>query len=326
MGPDTITVAYATDDAYVNQSVVSMTSVLENAHGRPVEFLVLYATLKPENLQKFERLRAARGCALRLIRLDEKEFSDLPLSDWVPVHAWFRIQIAQACPDLKRALYLDGDTLAAADLRPLWDADIEGNYFAGVQDVWGVRKNAERLGLRDGLYFNSGMLLINCEKWRADGLVEKIRAFAKAHARIIVYCDQDSLNKVADGAKTALPQKFNYMETWWRNGYHEYAGADEAAYRAAAQNPVVIHFTGPKPCFKGCGHTLAKLWWSYAEKTDILDELKAAYERSQPPLPQKPSFAERIFSVKNEFAPGKKIKVVTVFGLKIKFPKKAGAS
>ena len=70
--------------------------------------------------------------------------------------------------------------------------------------------------------------------------------------KIIKFCDQDTLNKVIDTKKINLPQKYNFMDTWWRNNYNEYEGEDLINYEIAKESPLIVHLTGPKPNVKGC--------------------------------------------------------------------------
>ena len=152
-----ISIAYAPDDNYVNQTVVSMKSALE--HNEQVEFIIMYSKLSAESMQKL----GAVGGSLRLIKMDESQFANLTLSKWVTVQAWFRIKLPDLCKDLDKVLYLDCDTLIRGNLDELFSLDLTDKYLAGVKDVWGVSKYVKRLGMKSGVYVNSGMLLFNCD-------------------------------------------------------------------------------------------------------------------------------------------------------------------
>ena len=321
---DTISIAYAPDDNYADQAAVSAVSALANCRENPVEIVILHSGLSAANIAKFEKIRDAFKCGLRLVKVEAEEFKGLPMSRWVTVQAWFRIKLPQLCPDLNKVLYLDCDTIVAADLAPLWDTNLDGKYLAAVRDVWDVEKHLERLAMKSASYFNSGVMLINCKLWREENVSEKIKEFAVKNFRKIKYCDQDTLNKIADEKKIDLPQKYNYMQTWWRNFYHEYEGEDELNYIAAEKAPVVVHYTGPKPSSKGCGHSMAGLWWKYARMSGFYPELLEKFEKSTAATPRKKcgNFLKKIFSSENEFGVKSKVKVVTVFGMKFRFTKR----
>ena len=306
-----ISIAYAPDDKYVNQTVVSMKSALE--HNEQVEFIIMYSKLSAESMQKL----GAVGGSLRLIKMDESLFSDLTLSKWVTVQAWFRIKLPDLCKDLDKVLYLDCDTLIRGNLDELFSLDLTDKYLAGVKDVWGVSKYVKRLDMKSGVYVNSGMLLFNCDYCRKEHFFDKVVDFAKNNAKIIEFCDQDSINKVVDEHKLVISPKYNLMDTWWRGGYYEFEGEEEAEYLQAKENPVIAHLTGLKPAFKGCGNKFKDEWWEVAKKTKIYDELLRDYMASKEPSDKEP-LLRQIFSIKNEYKGKTKTKVLRLLGLKIK--------
>ena len=306
-----ISIAYAPDDNYVNQTVVSMKSALE--HNEQVEFIIMYSKLSAESMQKL----GAVGGSLRLIKMDESQFADLTLSKWVTVQAWFRIKLPDLCKNLDKILYLDCDTLVRGNLDELFSLDLTGKYLAGVKDVWGVSKYVKRLGMKSGVYVNSGMLLFNCDYCRKEHFFDKVVDFAKNNAKIIEFCDQDSINKVVDEHKLVISPKYNLMDTWWRGGYYEFEGEEEAEYLQAKENPVIAHLTGLKPAFKGCGNKFKDEWWEVAKKTKIYDELLRDYMASKEPSDKEP-LLRQIFSIKNEYKGKTKTKILRLLGLKIK--------
>ena len=306
-----ISIAYAPDDNYVNQTVVSMKSALE--HNEQVEFIIMYSKLSAESMQKL----GAVGGSLRLIKMDESQFADLTLSKWVTVQAWFRIKLPDLCKDLDKVLYLDCDTLIRGNLDELFSLDLTNKYLAGVKDVWGVSKYVKRLGMKSGVYVNSGMLLFNCDYCRKEHFFDKVVDFAKNNAKIIEFCDQDSINKVVDEYKLVVSPKYNFMDTWWRGGYYEFEGEEETEYLKAKENPVIAHLTGLKPAFKGCGNKFKDEWWEVAKKTKIYDELLRDYMASKEPSNNEP-LLRQIFSIKNEYEGKTKKKILRILGLKFR--------
>ena len=310
-----INIAYAPDDKYVNQTVVSMISAIENNKDNELEFVIMYSHLTDESIKK---LNSVDGAKIRMLKMDEADFLDLTLSHWVTIQAWFRIKLSDMCPDLDRILYLDCDTLVLGDLKELFTLDLSGKYLAGVKDVWGVNRYVERLGLESRVYVNSGVLLFNCDYCRKEHFYDKIVEFAKNNAKIIEFCDQDSINKVVDTKKIVLSPKYNFMDTWWRGGYYEYSGEEEQAYLDAKENPVIVHLTGPKPEFKGCGNKFKNVWWNYAKLASCYDEIFKKFEDSKAP---KEKIGDILFSIKNEYKGKTKTKILRLLGAKIKLSK-----
>ena len=309
-------IAYAPDDKYINQTIVSMVSAIENNTEHEIEFIIIYSKLSEKSINK---LKDVKGCKLRLLQVDENTFNSLPLSHWVTVQAWFRIKLPDMCHDLNKILYLDCDTLILDDLSELFSRDLSGKYLAGVKDVWGVNKYCKRLDMTSGVYVNSGMLLFNAEYCRQENFFDKIVDFAKNNAKIIEFCDQDSINKIADENKIVLHPKFNFMDTWWRGGYYEFEGKEEEEYLEAKEKPVIAHLTGLKPAFKGCGNKFKDKWWEYAKLTNIYSELKYDYEKSK--VPTEP-LKDKLFSIKNKYKGKTKTKILTILGIRFVLSKK----
>ena len=68
----------------------------------------------------------------------------------------------------------------------------------------------KRLGLpRDANYFNSGMLLINLNKWRENDIGRKTMQYIAQNQSNAKFFDQDALNVVLQGLWLSLPERFN---------------------------------------------------------------------------------------------------------------------
>src|SRR5699024_10844753 len=81
--------------------------------------------------------------------------------------------------EINRVLYLDCDTLIVDSIRDLWNIDLEGNTIAALKDSFSkyYRKNIS-LDQND-IMFNSGVMLIDMDKWRQNKVEEKVLNFIK---------------------------------------------------------------------------------------------------------------------------------------------------
>ena len=237
-----------------------------------------------------EDLVSKYSCTVEFKMVDVREFKDFPLSPWVTVHAWFRIKLADWFLNLDRILYLDCDTLVLENLNLLWNTDLTNKYVGVVEDVWGSREYCYRLKMKSKSYFNSGMILIACNTWRKNNLFEQMKRFCLEGKEKIIFCDQDTLNKVIDEDKVILDPKFNFMDTWWRHYHYDYVGEMEQAYLNARETPVIIHYTGCKPWQKGCLNAYFAHWWDYAAKTSMYSVLKNKFLTSKRFYKKRPFF------------------------------------
>lgn len=106
------------------------------------------------------------------------------------------------CDDLEipdKILYLDTDTAALKDLAPLFETELDGYDFAGVQDYLG-RFFISRT------YINAGMLLLNLGQMRKNGFLKQARQLCAV--KKMAFPDQDAINRLEKN-KYFLPRCYN---------------------------------------------------------------------------------------------------------------------
>lgn len=246
-----ITICYAPDENYAGITAVSMTSVLKNAGNENIEFIILHSGLSKNSMAKLNLVKKIRNCKISYIKITGNDFKEFPLANWVTTATWFRTKIADLCPEQEKIIYLDCDTMVLCSLKELWDTNITDYYIAAVC----TKNNREYLKLKDDKYFNAGVLVINCKKWRQDRVFDKIKAYVLSNKDKIRYADQDVLNAICDEKKYNLPPEYNYCENF-RNPHAE-----------IMENPKIVHFVGPNPNRFDCMHSLKYTWQEYAVLT-----------------------------------------------------------
>ena len=105
---------------------------------------------------------------------------------------------------VKKLIYFDVDMIVKSDISELWDIDLQGFTMAAVLDVgktvgclWGGIPNYKQLGLpADAKYFNSGLMIIDCEKWVAENIPQKVFKAMDDNIEYVNYADQYGLNVV----------------------------------------------------------------------------------------------------------------------------------
>lgn len=112
--------------------------------------------------------------------------------------AMIRPAFCYLLPHLDKVLSLDVDTMVREDISGLWDADLDGMYFAGCN---------EPHHSRDGLIStNAGVILMNLEKMR-DGRADIVIDALNVHWFLFV--DQEAMNALCQGRIGVLDPKFN---------------------------------------------------------------------------------------------------------------------
>lgn len=222
-----VNLAYAINSDYAMPASVSITSALELTTGR-VSIYVLDCGLNSEDRTNLESLVSAFARATIV-------FLPLPNSSLTEAFGtvWAKIDLMAVLP-IERVLYLDADTLARANLRDLWDVDLDGMPIAAAPDV-GVPSGEGGIE-----YFNAGVIIFDLTLVRSS-LEELLNRGRVGHT--LPFGDQDVLNAQFRGRWKVLSL------AWNAQGLGTYAEAESEARKRLCleelKNPSIVHFTGP---------------------------------------------------------------------------------
>lgn len=173
---------------------------------------------------------------------DASAFESLPLTRRMTSATYARLALPELLPDLRKVIWLDADVVVAADLDRLWHTDLDGHDVLAVQDPcvphvssrYGVQRWRE-LGLpARAKYFNAGVMVLNLERWRVDGIATRVRAYLGDHHDECMFWDQDGLNAVLCGRWGELDLRWNECSGFTPRERPE----------ARALEPWIVHFTG----------------------------------------------------------------------------------
>lgn len=159
--------------------------------------------------------------------------------------------IAKVLPRLNKALYIDSDVLVLHDLNKLYNTDIEGKYLAVVKDPSWFFENMHVVELpleARGFYFNSGVMLMNLQKFRDDGLEAKLEDYTNNNFR--TYMDQDALNVVVGNEVALLPFEANAMNFFFEhvdlNTMGQFYGRSWQNFEEVFAPVTILHFASAK--------------------------------------------------------------------------------
>ncbi len=254
-----IKICYAANESYAGLTAVSMVSVLCNAENdEDIEFIILHSEngLSGKTTDKINSIKDIRPCEIKFISINPQEFKNFPMVNWITTEAWYRTKIADLCENSDKILYLDCDTMVLCSLKDLFNIDLGENYLGAVCYPYNGYLN-----LKDKLYFNSGVLLINAKLWRQDNLQQKIKDYIKLHGNKIKCADQDTLNVITDCKKYSLPFEYNYCENYFLE-----------VQPRINKNPKIVHFVGPNLNRFDCMHSLKYKWQKYADMTHFKND------------------------------------------------------
>jgi len=156
---------------------------------------------------------------------------------------------------VKKALYLDLDTLIIDNLEELYNVELGDYYCAGAHDIHSDDdKLIQRLELHQGFAANSGVLLMNIEKMNKIDWIKSSEELNKLGK--IKWGDQDIVNILLDGKIKLLEQKWNVQSGHFQNRY-----VDQVS---------IVHFTesgNTKPWNYRCKHLYLSAYNTYVRRS-----------------------------------------------------------
>jgi lipopolysaccharide biosynthesis glycosyltransferase len=152
--------------------------------------------------------------------------------------------------DLERAIYLDSDVIVRHDLRTMWDVDLAGYAVAAVADpAFLGTDEADFREAYGGSYFNSGVMLWDLSRWRADDtaadVFEWICRYQKEDNTGVYrhYWDQSPLNRAMKGKWLELSPLWNCTINTTLDRACAY-GITKEEMRVILEDPSIYHFVG----------------------------------------------------------------------------------
>lgn len=256
-------IVLAFDDNFWAPAFTVMRSICLSTHRRAdLCFHLFHMPLSEEHVHDLKGVEREFGATIAWHPLEGSELFDffvagMPASAQWPKVVYARLLLADLLPpDIERAVYLDCDMLVRAPIEKLIEADLGGLPVGAVQDslhpfIMGRRDMRQNVGIFDTAdpYFNSGMLVVDLEQWRAIDVKSEVAVIAGKGWMDRLYYDQDVLNLVFRNRWQKLEWRWNCMDA---NPAHE------------ALDPYILHFTGknrPWALWAGILRTTAYARW-----------------------------------------------------------------
>ena len=274
-----LNIVTVSDGDYAQHLSVMLLSLFENNRNHVVNAFIIV----PEDMQEY---------CLDKIRNSVSEFSEnlhfcrypritekLQTTGHVTVASYYWLPMGEILPtDIHRVIYMDADILVRGDIGELWNFSLGNSVVGAVPDIVVsppkklekyARAVRERLGLHpDAPYFNSGVLLVDLDRWRETRVGLDAFNFARCHADRMTFTEQCALNWVLRDRWTPLPERWNlqtHMIVTFRWGFMDYS----SDAKEQAQAATIVHFTGDsKPWHYMNNHPLKREYLACLLRTE----------------------------------------------------------
>lgn len=202
---DKVHVAMTLDANYLRGTMAAVLSILKHTScPENVAFHFLSARYEPEILASirstfpylnFKVYRFDSGRVRGKISKSIRQALDQPLN-------YARIYLPHILPhDVTRVIYLDSDLVLVDDIGKLWGVELDGKvvgapeychanftkYF--TEAFWADPKLAGAFRGRSGrpCYFNTGVMVLNVERWRAGGYTRRVEGWMMVQKQKRIY-------------------------------------------------------------------------------------------------------------------------------------------
>ena len=208
--------------------------------------------------------------------VDADQFANVQLKNGFPLATAYNVLAPlYLLGEETRAIYMDADMVVTEDLSPLWEMQLATPVGAVLDAhiVWMASPSMWRPWKEEGLapltpYLNTGLMLMDLNRWRAEKLTERTLEYLEKYELPCV--DQDALNLALRGKFDQLHPRYNSMP------YHHLkmlryldTVESDAVIGEAITQPTVIHYHRSffgKPWTFGCTHPGVVLWRSLADE------------------------------------------------------------
>ncbi|MDR2831012.1 MAG: glycosyltransferase family 8 protein [Methanobrevibacter sp.] len=280
---DIMNILLVSDENYAILSTVLMTSILENSSNDfdEINIFLLNNNITENSLEKIKSLKTKyEKLKLHIINKSLIEEKLINIKDELPtknLSYFYRLFMTQILPDdIEKILYMDSDIIVDSSLVDLYNEDIDNVYCAGIIDINEVVFK-ELLGMkREDYYINSGVLLVNFQKWLKEDITgQSIDFINSTRSKELLY-DQHIINYILKNNIKILEPKFNVLTHMFTLNYERFMSVfrirdgvfTKKEYLEAQSNPSVIHYIGSpwrRPWELDCKHPKQDLFFKYKD-------------------------------------------------------------
>jgi lipopolysaccharide biosynthesis glycosyltransferase len=270
----TVDIALGFDRTYAPHGAATIRSVVRHSPGAGLRFIILHAGIDAETRARVEAVAPDAAFFWAETRLEDlPEFTSH--LKYLNAATLLRLGLERLAPaDCRRVVYLDSDTIVLDDVRELWNADLKGAPIGAVPDLYIDGKQFAETwslpGADQAAYFNSGVLLIDLDRIRSEGLFEATAEFIARNGAKLPYGDQDALNAV-------FWRRWQPLDAAW-NVQRPMTGPEMAAAGWGRAGPSIIHYiTKDKPWTRNVWHHWAWLYWDNLRQTSFAREVSRTF-------------------------------------------------
>lgn len=246
-------ICFNIDESFFRPAGVAITSILEKNPKTDFSFHFFTDAVDVKDITALQKTAEKYCCNIYVYIMDMVPFAAFHIKhDRFTRVSYFRLYMAKILKQQTRYfLYLDADVMCTGDINVFRRIDLQGHVMAVVSDFAdAVKSRSAYLKLKNGMYFNSGVLWIDTELWEQQEITERCFLWQGIDPNRFTCHDQDVLNLTLDGNVKFLCREFNFLGR---------------LDRTAPNNCIIYHFFGREKPWERVLTKYDRLWRRYCE-------------------------------------------------------------
>lgn len=210
------------DENYVMPTEIMILSIRESAQKYGGYFVISVCSweLSKVSIKQLESYTDS-NVEINVVLIDSTRYRErlqkINQNSHVTPTALIKFEIANLFKEDAQILYLDSDMIVKGNLNELFNISLGSALVAASYEFWKyLLKKYQYIGddTVPDFYFNSGVMLINCDVFRKENISEKLwkTKFERFNANMngkFALMDQDVFNEVCKDRTIELPIRFN---------------------------------------------------------------------------------------------------------------------
>lgn len=243
-----MTILYSCNADYINQTMISMFSVMAH-HKERIDFILVSDRISGREKKRIKNLVERKGSSqIRFAELDGiPELKEMDTDGIHPKSIYAKL-FPERLTDAERLLYLDSDVIANASFSELFQMDLQGCVIAGVKMPY-ADAVLKRQQITGEIFICDGVVLVDVVQWKKRQLSKRAVEYIKRWQGKPERMSESVINFVCDRQILVLPPAYNFMpkflvfgkaeleRMYQIQGYYSWEEIEEAR-----KHPILIHF------------------------------------------------------------------------------------
>lgn len=275
-----VNVAYACNEAYIEQTTVSMKSLYENAkNASDICIFFIDMGTKKESRDSFAEMAKEYGATFHAI-----DFSDIAYDLNISQETGRHIKSVYAkfflgrIDNIVRILYLDSDVVITGAIEDLYYLELGDYVCAGVETIHTIKDNEQIGYTKEERAINDGVVLIDLRKWRERDYLKRCLEYIGSCNGEPPVLSEGTINVVCKGDIKIIDPRYNLLSGLVNADVERICKLTQRSYysqqqvNAANENPVIIHFLSGfynRPWCRKCTHPYKHEYLRYRSMTSF---------------------------------------------------------